>query len=109
MCSFLRYLRQKNSRFNLFFLKINLFLERGEGRERGRETAMCGCYSRAPYWGPEPCVLTGNLTSDPLVLRPALNPLSHTSQGLDLILNEVNGYCSALSGKDTAGLVVVAQ
>ena len=27
------------------------------------------------------CALTGNQTSDPLVRRPALNPLSHTSQG----------------------------
>ena len=27
------------------------------------------------------CVLTGNQTSDPLVLRLVLNPLSHTSQG----------------------------
>ena len=28
------------------------------------------------------CALTGNRTSDPLVGRPALNPLNHTSQGL---------------------------
>ena len=27
------------------------------------------------------CALTGNLTSNPLVLKPALSPLSHTSQG----------------------------
>ena len=27
------------------------------------------------------CALTGNQTSDPLVCRPALNPLSYTSQG----------------------------
>ena len=30
------------------------------GRERGRETSMCGCFSRIPYWGlgpqPRPCV-----------------------------------------------------
>ena len=33
------------------FLKdfIYLFLWRGEGRERGRETSMCGCLSCAPY------------------------------------------------------------
>ena len=35
-----------------FFLRCYLFLERGEGRERGRETSMCGCLSCAPYWGP---------------------------------------------------------
>ena len=29
----------------------------------------------------QPCALTGNRTSNPLVHRPALNPLSHTSQG----------------------------
>ena len=34
---------------------------------------MCGCLSRA---------LTGNQTSNPLVCRLALNPQSHTSQGI---------------------------
>ena len=28
------------------------------------------------------CVLTGNQTHDPLVCRPVLNPLSHTSKGV---------------------------
>ena len=36
---------------NLF---IYLFLERGEGRERGRETSMCGCLSHTFHWGPGP-------------------------------------------------------
>ena len=31
---------------------IYLFLERGEGKEKERETSMCGCVSHAPYWGP---------------------------------------------------------
>ena len=31
------------------------------------------------------CTLIGNQTSDPLVCRPALNPLSHTSQGCSLV------------------------
>ena len=30
--------------------------------------------------------LTGNRTSNPLVLRPVLNPLSHTSQGQSYLL-----------------------
>ena len=30
------------------------------------------------------CALTGNQTNDPLVHRPALNPLGHTSQGIFL-------------------------
>ena len=33
------------------FKKI-VFLERREREEKGRETSMCGCFSRAPYWGP---------------------------------------------------------
>ena len=32
------------------------------------------------------CALTGNSIGDPLVRRPALNPLSRTSQGLILFL-----------------------
>ena len=36
------------------------------------------------------CALTGNQTSDSLVHRPVLNPLSHTSQGRVLILKEKN-------------------
>ena len=42
--------------FTFFFFKI-LFLERGEGREKGRETAMCGCLSHAS--------LTGDLAHSP--------------------------------------------
>ena len=46
---------------------------------------MCGCLSRTPKLGTWPitqaCALTGNRTSDPLVHRPELNPLRHTSQG----------------------------
>ena len=41
--------------------------------------------SHAPLLGTWPatqaCVLTGNRTSDPLVHKRVLNPLSHTSQG----------------------------
>ena len=33
------------------------------------------------------CALTGNRTNDPLVCRPALNPLSHMSQGYFTSLN----------------------
>ena len=31
-----------------------LFLEGAEGKERGRETLMCGCLLRAPSWVPGP-------------------------------------------------------
>ena len=56
-----------------------------EERKTGRETSMCGCLSHTPPLGTQPatqaCALTGNQTSDSLVHRPVLNPLSHTSQG----------------------------
>ena len=73
--------------FTLIFKKDFIYFEREDkgGRKRGRETAICGCLSHAPHWGTWPttqaCALTGNGTSDPFVRRPALNPLSHTSQG----------------------------
>ena len=65
---------------------IYLFLERGEGKEKEQERNINVWLPRArPPLGTWPatqaCALTGNQTSDPLVLRPALNPLSHTSQG----------------------------
>ena len=38
--------------FFFFWDFIYLFLERGEGGEKGRETSMCGCPSHTPYWEP---------------------------------------------------------
>ena len=37
-----------------FFKRFYLFIFRERGREgqRGKETLMCGCLSRDPYWGP---------------------------------------------------------
>ena len=46
---------------------------------------MSGCLLHAPLLGTWPttqaCALIGNRTGNPLVHRPVLNPLSHTSQG----------------------------
>ena len=66
-----------------------LYLFRG-GREGEREgnisvwlPLMCpplGTWPTTPA-----CAPTGNRTGDPLVRRPALNPLSHTSQGLLIV------------------------
>ena len=68
-------------RFCLFFRE----------RKRGRETSICDYLSCTPLgtW-PETqaCALTGNRTCDPLLHRPALNPLSHTSPGsVSLVFN----------------------
>ena len=71
---------------NLCFFKyfIYLFLERGEGREKEGNINVWLPLQR-PLLGTWPatqaCALTRNQTSNPLIHRPALNPLSHTSQG----------------------------
>ena len=71
------------------FLNLFIFRERGREGERGRETSM---FERNIYWLPlacptlgtwpatQACSLTGNWTSNLSVCRPALSPLSHTSQ-----------------------------
>ena len=67
------------------FLKdfIYLFLERGKGKEKEGNIKVWLPLTH-PLLGTWPttqaCTLAGNPTSDPLVCRPALNPLSHTSQ-----------------------------
>ena len=77
--------------FILLYFKIFIysFLREGEGKEKERERNI-------PVWLPlmrpllgtcpttQACALTGNGTGDPLVCRPALNPLSYTSLGSPL-------------------------
>ena len=71
-----------------FFFKnfIYLFLEREGGRVEERDRNINAWLPlKHPQLGTWPktqaCAVTGNQTRDPLVLRPVLNPLSHTSQG----------------------------
>ena len=53
-----------------------------EGRERNINVWLpLECPLLGTWPTTQACALTGNITSDPLVHRPALNPLSHTSQG----------------------------
>ena len=66
-----------------------IFRER-RGREKERERNInVWLPVMRPLLGTWPatqaCVLTGNQTSDPLVHRLALNPLSHTSQGRNIL------------------------
>ena len=70
---------------NIFFKFLcYFFLERVREGERG-ENINVWLPSARPSLGThsttQACTLTGNRTSDTLVRRPALNPLSHTSQG----------------------------
>ena len=65
--------------------RFYLFLERGEGKEKEWErniNVWLPLTRPAPgTWStPQACALTGNRTSDSLVRRPMLSPLSHTSQ-----------------------------
>ena len=73
---------------SLFFKRFYLFIFRQRGRELEREGERYQCVvaSRTPptevlAHNPGMC-LTGKWTSDPLVHRPALNPLSYTRQGI---------------------------
>ena len=71
-----------------FFIKyfIYLFLERREGKEEetGRSLNVwlpLECPQLGTWPATQACALMGNRTSDCLVRRLALNPLSYTSQG----------------------------
>ena len=78
------------------FLKIYFFLERGEGgKKRERNIDMwlpLVCPPLGTWPTTQACALTGNWTSDPMVRRPTLNPLSHTSQGHPHILKLNSTY-----------------
>ena len=74
--------------FKTIFSKI-LFIFRQNGRKgegKRERTSMCGCISHA-LRSTQACALTGNRTGDPLVFRPVLSPLSHTSQGYSLFFD----------------------
>ena len=65
---------------------IYLFLERVDGKKKERERniyvwLLLTCPPLGTWPTTQACALTGNWTSNPLVHRPALNPLSHTRQG----------------------------
>ena len=79
---------EKHLIFIYLFLKkiIYLFIFRQRGRERERERNISvwlplTCPPLRTWPATQACALTGNRTGDPSVHRPALNPLSHTSQG----------------------------
>ena len=78
------------TKFSLFSYKKNficLFLKKEERNEKEGEKHQCVVTRQGPPTGGltwpavQACALTGNRTGDPLVHRPALNPLSHTRQG----------------------------
>ena len=58
-----------------------------EGEGEGKKH-QCVVASRAP--GTQACALTGDRTGNPVVHRPTLNPLSHTSQSRYCIKKQTN-------------------
>ena len=72
--------------FSFFFKRFYLFIfrERGKQGEREGEKHQCVVASHTPPTGDpaetQACTQTGNPINDPLIGRPLLNPLSHTSQ-----------------------------
>ena len=87
----------------LFFKGFYLFTFKERGREGERDRNINVWLPLAcPLLGTWPtiqaCALTGNWTGDPLVLRPALNPRSHTTQGRTsfLFMAEKELHCVAI-------------
>ena len=76
---------------SLYFLKdlVYLFLEGKGGRKGEKHQCVVASHVR-PLLGTWPttqaCALVGNQTGDPLLHRPALNPLSNTSEGRTFLL-----------------------
>ena len=64
--------------FKILF--IYLFLERGKEGEKHQCMVAFHVPPTGDLAATQARALTGNRTGDPLVHRPALNPLSHTSQ-----------------------------
>ena len=80
-----------SSCFWVFFNIIFIFRQRGREGEKERNTNVWLPLAHPPlgtWTTTQACALTGNRTSDSLVCRPALNPLSHTNQGPHCVFME---------------------
>ena len=72
------------------------FLERREGEDKRERNTNVWLPLTCPQLGTWPatqaCALNVNPTGDPLVHRPVLSPLSHTSQGYEENIKKVKKY-----------------
>ena len=82
--------------FVCFFKVLFIFREREREGEREGMKHQCVVASCTPLRGTWPatqaCALIRNRTSDPLVCKPLLNPLSYTSQGKLLVFLKKKKY-----------------
>ena len=102
LCAF--FLSQYHAVDFVNFLKkifIYLFIFRERGREEKEREKNINMWLLLIYPPPgtwsvtQACALTGDRTSNPLVLQPALNLLSHTSQVSIVELFEVRKYSTS--------------
>ena len=98
--------------FTSIFKRFYLFIFRQKWREGEREKSInVWLPLMRPLLGTLPttqeCALIGNQTSDPLVCRPSLNPLSHTSQSIILLFYFFNcsSTCLVSTGKSNTKYV----
>ena len=98
----------------LFFLRFYLFIfrEGKGGRKRERNINVWLPLARpllGTWLATQACALTGNPTGSPLVDRPALNPLSYTSQGSWYFLSMLNISSFPWKGCVLSGLCVCSS
>ena len=80
-----------------FSFRFDLFTFRQRGREGEREGENINVWlpltnPLLEIWETQACAPTENQTCEPLVHRPALNPLSHTSQGRNNLIIKILQY-----------------
>ena len=91
----LTVLSKKGPFLKIFYLLI--FRQRGreKDRERNINVWLSLCDPPLQTWpATQACALTRNQTGDPLVCRPVLNPLSHTSLVKGSTFNDKVNYSS---------------
>ena len=96
----------------IIFLRFYLFIFRRERREKERERNISvwlplACPLLGTWLATHAWALTGNWKDDTLVRRPALHPLSHTSQGIIVIIFILLKYSGSQSFWSRAPLYII--
>ena len=84
----------------IYFIYLLERKGRKEERERNITVWLPLVHTLLGTWpATQACALTRNRTGDPLVHRPALNTLSHTSQGTLGVFNKWVPHCTQEQGQ----------